>query len=153
MPHSSSLSSVASGGELANRMGLVSGAQKADLMSRPCPVSTAYRLPVRGAFFTGVGTLWCHWADGEHTWGFYLQQEEKAQRTFQNTTFQKTLVSFAQLKLWSEMLLCFPLSGIVHFTSGKMALEIQYHKYRVDRCKTQSPPRSLPTQCTSQRPL
>lgn len=57
LSHSSSLSSVASGGELANRMGLVSGAQKADLMSRPCPVSAAYRLPVRGTFFTGAGTL------------------------------------------------------------------------------------------------
>lgn len=57
LSHNSSLSSVASGGELANRMGLVSGAQKADLMSRPCPVRAAYRLPVRRTFFTGAGTL------------------------------------------------------------------------------------------------
>lgn len=39
--HSSSLSSVASGGELANRMGLVSEVGKADLMSSPWPVRAA----------------------------------------------------------------------------------------------------------------
>lgn len=39
--YSSSLSSVASGGELANRMGLFSDVGNADLMSRPCPVRAA----------------------------------------------------------------------------------------------------------------
>lgn len=55
--HSSSLSSVASGGELANRMGLVSDVGNTDLMSSPWPVRAAYRLPVRGVFFMGAGML------------------------------------------------------------------------------------------------
>lgn len=55
--HSSSLSSVASGGELANRKGLVPDVGKVDLMSRPCPVRAAYRLPVRWVFFIGAGIL------------------------------------------------------------------------------------------------
>lgn len=40
-PHSSSLSRVASVGELAKRMGQLSLEGKADLMSRPWPVSAA----------------------------------------------------------------------------------------------------------------
>lgn len=39
--HSSSLSSMASGGELEKRMGLVSDVGKADLMSSPWPVRAA----------------------------------------------------------------------------------------------------------------
>lgn len=55
--HSSSLSSVASGGELENRIGLFSDVGKAYVMSSPWPVRAAYRLPVRGAFFMGEGML------------------------------------------------------------------------------------------------